>query len=379
MQSDGFRIGRIAGIPVTARASVLFIVAVLTFGLAEGVLPEAGGLSPTGRWLVGLGGAVLFLGSLLAHEAGHALAAQRSGLRVEVISLWFFGGVARLSTDAPDARTALRIAAAGPVVSIAVTALSLGAGFALDAVGAPAASVAVLVWLGTINGFLAVFNLLPGLPLDGGRILQAALWRRHGDPDRATITAAGAGRFVGTALIGVGVFQFVNGGFGGLWTVLIGWMLSGAATVEGQSARTRRGLAGVRVGAVMTRDPVAVAGWTTVEDFAAGPAAAEGHGAYPLRTWDGRPDGLLLSARLRGVVDRTATLRSVAVPLDRVDTATPDEDLVEVLLRLRPFAEGYVVVVEDGRIVGVVSPGDVRRAVEGWRRGDQPAASTARA
>jgi Zn-dependent protease len=379
MQTDGFRIGRIAGIPVTARASVLFIVAVLTLGLAEGVLPEAGGLSPTGRWLVGLGGAVLFLGSLLAHEAGHALMAQRSGLRVEVISLWFFGGVARLSSDAPDARTALRIAAAGPAVSLAVTALALGSGFGLEAIGAPAATAAVLLWLGAINGFLAVFNLLPGLPLDGGRILQAALWRRHGDAERATITAAGAGRFVGSALIGFGVFQFVGGGFGGLWTALVGWMLSSAAVVEGQSARTRRGLAGVRVDDVMTRDPIAIAGWTTVEDFDAGEAAAADHGAYPLRTWDGRLDGLVLAARLPGVADRSVTLRAVAVPLDRVDTATPDEDLVEVLLRLRPFAEGYIVVVEDGRIAGIVSPGDVRRAVGGGPRRDQPAASTARA
>ena len=244
------RFGRLAGIEVGANWSVLVILILVAEGLAVGLLPDAvPDRSPFTYWATAIAVAVLLLGCLLAHELAHAIVAHRAGIQVEGITLWMLGGVTRLIGEPASARTDLAVAAAGPATSVAIGALLLGAAVGLSAIGVPATTepsvaLAGLAWLGWINLVLAVFNVLPGAPLDGGRILRALLWWRGGDRVRAAVAATRAGTVVGAALITLGVADALAGGaVGGLWLALIGWFLVAAA-----AAGTPRDAAAQRAG-----------------------------------------------------------------------------------------------------------------------------------
>jgi Zn-dependent protease len=218
------RFGRIAGIPVGASWSALLIALLIAWSLAGRLLPaQAPGLVPGAYWLAGLAGAGLFLGSLLAHEVGHALVARRAGLRVRGITLWLLGGVALLEDEPVSPRDELRVALVGPAVSLALAVAFGLAAVALSVAGSPAVAVAVAAWLAVGNLALALFNLLPAAPLDGGRVLRGLLWRRSGNRARASVVAATAGQWVGAGLIGYGLLGALTGwGFGSLWTALVG-------------------------------------------------------------------------------------------------------------------------------------------------------------
>jgi Zn-dependent protease len=234
---NDLKLGRVAGISIGANVSVLAIGVLVVLGLAAGVLPEiAPGHGPFVYWIVGVLGAAIFFASLLLHELAHAVVAQRNGMRVESVTLWLFGGVAQLSGKVPGPGAQLRIAIAGPATSGLLAAVFIGAAFALDPI-APAVVVGAVAWLGLINAVLAVFNLLPGAPLDGGRVLTAALWKLRGDERTARRQSARAGRVVGALLIAAGVAEMLFlGGYGGFWTIAIGFMISTAAKYEEQHA-----------------------------------------------------------------------------------------------------------------------------------------------
>jgi Zn-dependent protease len=186
---------------------------------------------------------VVFFLSLLAHELSHAIVARRNGVDVEGITLWWFGGVARLEGEASDPGAELRISGVGPLVSVVLAGVFAAI---LDAIGVAAIAVEVFVWLALINAILAIFNLVPAAPLDSGRILRSILWRRRGDRFAAAITAARAGRFFGWLLMVLGLFDFVAGaGLAGLWLVMIGWFLTMAAGAEEHHSINRRALGGV--------------------------------------------------------------------------------------------------------------------------------------
>lgn len=231
---DDLRLGRVAGFPLAMNWSVLVIAWLLTWSLATGSFPnEAPGHSEGTYWAVGLAAAVVFFGSLLAHELAHALVARRHGVEVKGLTLWLFGGVATLGSEPRTPRADFRIAVAGPA-----TSLALAAGFGLVASGLMLVGVAHIVvvaasWLSGINLMLGVFNLIPGAPLDGGRLLRAFLWNHHGDRVRAAVTAAQAGAVVGYGLISLGLLEFLVGASaGGLWLVFIGWFVLNAARAE---------------------------------------------------------------------------------------------------------------------------------------------------
>jgi Zn-dependent protease len=246
---DGISIGRFLGIPVRVHPSVLLIAALITWSLAAEELPTlAEGSAVAAYWGTAVVVAVLFLASLMAHEGAHAVVAQRHGVTVERVTLWVFGGVAWLGGEAPDPRADLRIAAAGPLTSIALSFFFGATAAALDVAGAPGLLVASAGWLATINVVLEVFNLVPGAPLDGGRVLRALLWRRWGDRDRAAITAARSGRIVGLVLVALGGLEVLIGlVVSGLWLVLIGVFIRSAASREMEDAVVRRGLRGATV------------------------------------------------------------------------------------------------------------------------------------
>ncbi len=360
---------RIAGFRVRIGWGAAATAVLIGWSLASGVFPAAfPGRVGDAYWVAGLATAGLFLASVLAHELAHALAARRAGLAVEDITLWIFGGVARIHGDAPTPAAALRIAAVGPLASAVLAAgFAIGA-VALSVLGVGGLAAGVVTWLAGMNAVLAVFNLLPGAPLDGGRILGAWLWRRHGDRVRAAVTAARAGQAIGVALVAVGVGELLLGrGAGGIWNALVGWFVYAAAQGERRHAELERGLGRLRVGDVMLPDPPVGPAWFTVEAFLDGYAARHRLRAFPLHEFDGRPAGLVtLPALLRVPPERRSAVRvgAVAVPAAEVVTASPGEPVVELLRRLGAAGQVWALVVDGGRLVGIVAPDDLRWAAE---------------
>ncbi|MGY1693896.1 site-2 protease family protein [Geodermatophilus sp. SYSU D00814] len=367
--TETFRLGRIAGIRVGVNASVLVIVLIIAGGLALGrfplVLPGRSGLAYA---TAALAAAVAFLASLLAHELAHALVARRNGVEVEGITLWLLGGVARLRGGARTPGAEFRIAGVGPLTSLALGALFTAAGLLARAAGAGGLPVAVLDYLAVINVSLAVFNLVPAAPLDGGRLLRALLWWRRGDPWSSAVTASRAGRFFGFALIALGALQLVTGrGLGGLWLGLVGLFLVNAATAEEQQARASARLGGLPVGRVMSGPVLTADPDQPVERFLHEVVLAHRFSTYPLVDAGGALAGLVTLNRLRSVPPgaRARTrLRDVACPPSEIPTARPDEPLLDLLGRMQGCTDGRAVVVDGGRVVGVVSPSDVTRTLQ---------------
>ena len=359
----------IAGFPVRVGWSAAAVVAVIAWSLASRILPLAfPGYAVSTYWAAGIFTAALFLASVLTHELGHAVLARRSGLVVEDITLWAFGGLARIRGDAPNPGAELRIAAVGPLTSFA-----LGLGFLTAAIGLGVAGVGGLgggvLWsLAGINLVLALFNLVPGAPLDGGRILRAALWRWHGDRARAAHAAARAGQVVGLALVVAGLTQVLaTGQAAGLWNALVGWFVYGAARAEGDQAALLRNLGRLRVADVMTPDPPIGPAWFTVQAFLDGHALDHRLRAYPVQEFDGRLAGLVpFGSLLRVPPERRAAVRvsTVTVPVDELVSTRPDEPLTELVGRMSLAGNGWALVFDGDRLAGVVTPDDLARAAE---------------
>ena len=370
---DGIPLGRIAGIRVAANWTLLIVVGLLVLGLAGGVFPrEYPGLMPA-WYLVGAAvGALLFLVSLLAHELAHALVARRNGVAVESITFWLFGGVARLAGDAASPLAALWIALVGPLTSLALAGICAVIATALRGTDAPPFVAGVPGWLAWTNLGLGLFNLLPGAPLDGGRVLRAVLWIRSGDRDRSAQTAARAGRVLGIVLVGLGLFQILSGqGAGGLWIAFIGWFLGGAARAEEQYATARGALAGVRVRDAMTPSPVTAPASATVADLLGDITSRLRFTSLPVLDDRGAVVGLVTLRRLREVPPgrrAITTLAEVASPRRDLVIVNPDEPLGELLGRVSDGGDGRALVLDGDRLVGIVSPTDIMRAIAAAER-----------
>ncbi|MFG1704270.1 M50 family metallopeptidase [Nonomuraea sp. M3C6] len=363
---SSIRLGRVGGVAIGLDISVVVIVIILVVGLAFGLFPKAFPGYSTGAYvLTSLVAAVLFLASLLAHELGHALLARREGIEVSGITLWLLGGVAELKGEPRTPGADLRIAAIGPL-----TSLFLGAVFAVLAMAAPAGLAAgMLSYLAGVNVLLGIFNLVPAAPLDGGRILRAALWAWRHDRVFAAVSAARAGRVFGYLLIALGFVQVVSGlGFQGLWLALIGLFLVNAATAEEQQTRAATSLQGVRVADVMSRELITAQPDEIVSDFVDRVVLRSRYSAYPLVDEEGRFHGLVTLNRIRRVErgHHLATrLRDIACPPDELPSARPDELLTDLLPRMNGGADGRAVVLDpDGHPIGIVSPSDISRALQ---------------
>lgn len=383
-------LGRWFGIPVGANAGVLVILALVGLGLGAWQLPLLyPGRAPAAYAAAGAAGGLLLVLSILIHELAHAVLAKANGIQVERIVLWLLGGVAQLRGEARSPGVDLSVAVVGPLTSLALAVVfGVGAGGWNAVVGDGLVS-ATLGYLAVINVLLAVFNLVPAAPLDGGRVLRAALWWGLGDRVRAAVVAARSGRFFGLTLIVLGgAGALLWGWLGGLWLALIGFFLVHAAMAEEQGVLVSHRLRGVLVRDVMSAPAATALPTVNVARFIEEVLLRERYSAYPLVDPDGRLTGLVTLNRVRQVpVDRRAhtTLRDVACPADEVPTARPDEPLVDLLPRLDGSGDGRAVVVDEyGRVAGIVSPRDVARTAAvmelrqegaGLTRGSEPAGS----
>jgi Zn-dependent protease/CBS domain-containing protein len=348
----GIKIGRLFGIEVAIHPSWFLVLVFFAFALASGFFPSAyPDWSTAATWTVAVAATLLLFVSVLAHEFGHSLVARSQGIPVRNITLFFLGGVAQLTREPDSPGREAWMAFAGPLVSIGVAAGALGAAYVLPG---PEQLVALLAYLGIANAVIVVFNLLPGFPLDGGRVLRALLWRITQDRVRATTWAAAVGQAFAAGFIALGAVQIVVGGsLGGLWLIFIGWMMIQAARATAQHTLTEQQLAGVSAARLMTPTATWVSPYATL-DWAA---------HERLRDWDTRcvpvapedPDaeygGLVCThdleraARERHDRDR---VRDVMTPAPKLPTVTPETGAVDVLRVMRERETDRAVVVDEG-------------------------------
>jgi Zn-dependent protease/predicted transcriptional regulator len=356
-------LGRVAGVEIGINWTWLGIVALVVWSLAGVQFPAA---APGRPWPVyaamGVVATAAFFGSLILHELGHALQARRDGIQIEGITLWLFGGVAKFSGRFPSAGAEFRVAVAGPAVSLAL-GVALVAGAA--AWPQPGAVRSVLAWLGYINLALLVFNLVPALPLDGGRVLRAALWSRTHDFAAATHKATRVSGFIATVMIMMGILETVAGGFQGLWLALIGWFVLEAGRAEEHDVTVHGALENATVETLMTREPITVEARESLAQVADRLRGTARHTAYPVII-DRTVVGLLPLRALANLHPSQWAVHTVdecmipAASIPRFSTRTP---AVEAFDQLAASLAGRGVVIEDGELVGVLSLTDIARTL----------------
>jgi Zn-dependent protease/predicted transcriptional regulator len=362
---DSITIGRIAGISVGVNWSWLIVFALIAWTLAVSIFPSTNpGLGDGAYIAMALVAALLFFTSLLLHEYGHALQARRDGMEIEGITLWLFGGVAKFKGMFPSAGAEFRIAIAGPLVSLVLGLLFLGVPMLL---GLPSTVDGVLFWLGSINVALLVFNLLPALPLDGGRILRSILWYARGEFASATHIAAWIGRAFGYLFVAAGVALLVfSSPVTGIWLAFIGWFLLQAAGAEDRFVAAREALGGLRVRDVMARDPVTAPAGITLGQFMDDVAWSRPYTTYPV-TENGEVVGLLPFRRVaevpRAEWDRR-TVRDCMIPREDVPVVREDDELVLAAGEVAEHDVNRALVLDAGKLVGLLSVTDVARALQ---------------
>jgi Zn-dependent protease/CBS domain-containing protein len=365
--SGGTRIARIAGIEIAVHASWLIVFFLVTYSLALSLPRQFPFWSSSIYWIVAAGISLLFFASVLAHELSHALVARRFGLRVTSITLFIFGGAAHLEDEPRRPRDEALIAAAGPASSVLIGLIFL----AIDGAFAQPQVQATFGWLGFINVSLGLFNLLPGFPMDGGRILRALLWRMRGDRFAATRNAALVGRAFGYILIVGGVFLALQRGslFGGLWIALIGWFITTAAEAASAQMSVERSLHGVTVRDVMEADPPSVGPNETVAELVNERMLRGEHRSFLVRHADGGLAGIVTLSDVRRLPsDRWADARVTDVMTRFADLATVEAELpVDRAMQILQQREvGQLPVVEgDGRtVVGMLTRLGVLRLID---------------
>lgn len=365
----GIRLGSVRGVDIVADLSLFIIAGLLTWSLYVELDRAFPGEQPELLLLSSVVGGALFLGSVLVHELSHSLVAIRRGLKVRRIRLFIFGGVSEIEDEAETPADELAVTIAGPAASLALGALFVAVGWPLSAVWGIPARVAII--LGFANLSIAVFNILPGLPLDGGRMLRALVWRRSGDRARATRLAVITGRGLGVLVAATGVaLMFFAGDISAVWFVAVGWFLYESASTSAVQEQFMTRIAGMTVGEIMRRTDLAVDGDLMVA------AALELHGwGDKLRTLpvsvDGRVIGVL-GTREVARVDRAGRgmtlVRDAMTPIGPGDVVTPDMGLRGALSR-GEWGGSVLVVAEAGEVVGLLTAEELAAVFAGLRRG----------
>ncbi len=349
-------VGQVFGIPIRVHSTWFLVFALITWSLAGGYFPlEYPGWDAATYWVVGVTTAVLFFASVLIHELGHSVLARREGITVRSITLFIFGGVAQIESEPPSAGAEFRIAIAGPLTSLGLAGIFILLGSSMAAnsvVAAPA------MYLGRINLILALFNLIPGFPLDGGRVLRAIMWGLGGSFRQATRWASRVGGVVAFLFIvyGIGLMFFGNF-FNGLWIAFIGWFLNNAAQSSYQQVVLRDMLAGVTVRDVMTQECAAIPGDLRLDRLVHEHVLGSGRRCLFVAE-EGGLQGLVTLHNIKAVPrdqwDK-ATASQVMTPVNELLSARPDEDVLTLLQRMDEADVNQVPVMDIGHMVGMIT------------------------
>lgn len=369
----GIRIGRFFGFEIQLDLSwfVVFLLVLWTF--AQYVFPDQNpGLSRGVYVAMGLAGALLFFASVLLHELAHSAMARARGIEVEGITLFIFGGMARIRSDAENPKDEFLITVVGPLSSVAIGLVLLGLARVAEAWGWPQAVVGVAAYLAFLNFVLAVFNMIPGFPLDGGRLFRSLVWHLTGDLRKATRWAAYTGRGFGFLIIGYGILILFGGALvGGMWLIFIGWFLSQAAEASYRQLILRRLLEGVRVREAMTPGPETVDADLSLRELVEEYLLKRSYNAFPVQDRDERVLGLITLSQVKEIPrERWPTTRvgEVMMPVDEAVTVRPGDSLAEVLSKLERKGVGRALVVENGHLEGFITRADVAHWLERYQQ-----------
>lgn len=353
------RIGRIFGIPLEVNLSWLVILALVVLSLSFGYLPEDYG-TPV-RLVTGLITALLFFASIVAHEVSHSLVARAGGTQVDKVTLFLFGGVAQMEEEPTSAGREFVMAVAGPMMSVLLAAIFYIALMVAEARGVEEIVTAPLLYLAFVNFYVAAFNLLPGFPLDGGRVLRSLIWAVTGNLLTATKWACLAGQTIGYAMLLGAVWGVLGGNPGLLWLGLVGWFIANLAENAYRQVQTKSILHGFRVSQLMSPDPAMAPGEITLEELVRDYFVSGRHSRYPVM-YGGEVVGLISLALVKEVPRAEWSLtRVVDVALRDthalvVDHAAPADELLDRFVTERP---GALLVSQDGRLVGIVTRADI--------------------
>jgi Zn-dependent protease len=364
------KLGRIAGISVGLHYSWFIIALLITLSLAEHFRTVTPRWSSTVVWSAAIVTGVLFFVALLLHELAHSLLAKARGLRVRAITLFALGGVSQIESEAPDAKSEFWIAIVGPLTSLAIGLACLWiarlTGW-LPGTEPSVPAIAVLLWLGYINMMLAAFNMIPGYPLDGGRVLRAVIWWITRNADRSTQLASQVGQAVAFIFIFSGLYRFFLGAnFGGLWLAFIGWFLLDASRSSYAQVAVMTGLRGRPVADIMERDCPTVEGHLTLKDFVDEYLLRTGRRCF-IVVQNHNVSGLITPHEIKQV-DRErwplTSVQSVMRHLDQVRWVTPDTSAIQALEIMTREDINQLPVLSNGHLEGVFSRANVLRFLQ---------------
>jgi Zn-dependent protease/CBS domain-containing protein len=366
MLRTNFKLFRVFGIPVEVNVSWFIIFALVSWSLVSLYFPtNYPDLSVADHWIMGLVAALMLFASVVLHELGHSYVAKTHGVPIKRITLFMFGGVSQMSRESADPMTEIKIAIAGPAVSFVLMVVFFAVYF-LGSGSLPGGSGPVLKYLAYVNGILGAFNLIPGFPLDGGRLLRAAIWKATGELKRSTYIASRVGGFVGIAFIAIGFLSVFRGGFiFGLWMVLIGFFLRQAAGASYVQVVINQALKGVKTEDVMKPDPVTVTGDLNIQDLVDRYFFKYHFDCFPV-TDGGEYRGLVTRNDLKDLDrDKWSTTTVADVMQTDVESlmASPRDEVSEVLKRVVRDKCGKLPVVEGGRVVGIITRRDIMEAL----------------
>jgi len=355
---NAFNLGKLFGIQFRLHYTWFIVFVLVAVSLSTRYFPSNyPGWSQLVYWATGIITSLLFFASVLAHELAHSLVAKANGIPVKSITLFIFGGIAQITREAPKASTELIMAAAGPACSLVIGGL-----FALlwlFTQNAPQPVPVMAIWLAYVNGVLAVFNLVPGFPLDGGRVFRSLLWRLTGNYRRSTLIATQVGRGVGYLFIlgGILVMVFLHDWFGGLWLAFIGWFLENAASASYRQTRRRLELGGITASQVMTSDIPTIPSNTTVNQLIQDNAFTGGPKFFMVAD-EGELKGILTLPNVKSVSRGnwdTTQVKEIMTPVDELKAARPDQEAIGILEQMIENNINQMPVVREGRVIGLVT------------------------
>jgi Zn-dependent protease/CBS domain-containing protein len=363
MQSS-IRLGRIAGIEIGLHYTWIFAVLLIAWSLAAGYFPSVvPGFGAGTYWALGVIAALLLFVSVLLHELSHSLVARSRDLKVDGITLFIFGGVSNLRSEAATARDEFLVAVVGPLSSLVLAGVFWLISQALPSLSP---SAALFAYLAFVNLLLGLFNLVPGFPLDGGRVLRSLVWGATGDMQRATVVAAYAGQAFAWLLIVWGFVRLLSGDFlGGLWTAFIGWFLNGAAESTRQEQIQRQTFRGVQVGSVMDPSPALAPGNLSVHDFVFEYVLQRGHRALPVVD-NGRLLGIVTLGDAKHLEQDAWSSTPVATIMTRapLKTVSPDAELSVAIALMAESGLHQLPVLQGGDVVGLLGRADIVRFLQ---------------
>jgi len=359
------RLGRIAGIEIGIHYTWLLAFIIITWSVAQGFLmPAYPGWSSATYWITGVIAALLLFVSVLLHELAHSLVAKARGLSVRGITLFIFGGVSRIEEEPEKPMVEFTMAIVGPLASLALAGIFWGIGYALTNEGTQVA--AIVTYLMLINLVLGIFNLLPGFPLDGGRVLRSIIWGVTGNLVKATNIAATIGRIFGWGFIVFGMFELLTGNFlGGMWIAFIGWFISSAANASRQEVALRERFSGVSVNEVMDPSPETISLNTSVAEVVRDIFFQQRRRAVPVSQED-RIVGIITTSDVKGLPQHkwAQTVVGQVMTREPIYSVAPQDDLNSAMKLIRQHDLNQVLVFDRRKLVGLLSRADVIRYLQ---------------